>query len=454
MNSLFLTFGLLTPALSPTPAAPRVDPVASRGAVAAAQPNPDDKSIFGEPLYVNGKRVSDEEIKRFLIYGPCGNMLELARLTLIADDQLGLMAVEAAEAAVKQPATAAAQAEVEKREAPARAAAEATIQQRESATPFATPEERQQAFEAELKKELAKVWPNEGERQKLYDTVFKREYDKLFKSPDALKKALEAEIIKQKSLLHEKLDVSDAEVEKEFDATIAEFKVRYPVLDVPAEISRAYRTVDWYRKDLRTMLYFDRVFLPPNPEEWPIVTREAVRADSGDILVEDAKQSYESRRKVVEKTGGPLPKEDVIYTNMMRQIVRDAVYGLVDFKTAGDGIAPDLVLWADTNGDGKPELTITIDEMWSKVSDTVLAQEIADAKQWFVTSMATADRLQADGHLLSPQDCAKAFAGMVKQYGGQAFNLEQMATKTLYFPSLETYRQYYGLMEGDRKSVV
>jgi hypothetical protein len=383
MNLILVSFALLTPSLpahalvqSAAPAQPGA--VAGPAKAATAQPAPDDgKSSFGEPLYVNGKRITDRQIKLHLIYGACARMVDLAKINLIVEDQISRTAIENAESEIK-----------------------------------------------------------------------KRETEKPFASADERKKALDAEIQKQKSRAHEKYNVSDEEVEKEFNATVADFKQKYPVLDVPAEVSRAFRTVDWYRKELRQSLIFDNVFLPPNPDEWPVVTKEAVRADSGDILVEDAKTSYETRKKAAEKNGGVFPKEDVIYVNMMRQIVRDAVFGLVDFKYASDGIADNLCLWADTNGDGKPELTITIDEMWNKVSDTVAQTEIDDAKQWYITSTATRDRLEKEGVLLSRDDCGKAMAALLKQFEGSTLNLEQLATKTFYFPSLESYKDYYCMLES------
>src|SRR6185295_4983972 len=75
------------------------------------------------------------------------------------------------------------------------------------------------------------------------------------------------------------------------------------------------------------------------------------------------------------------------------------------------------------------------------------------AKQWFVTSTATADRLKDEGFLLSPEDCAKAQAGLLKQFEGSLNNLDQLATKSFFFPSLEAYRVYYCLMEGFKKSM-
>jgi hypothetical protein len=115
---------------------------------------------------------------------------------------------------------------------------------------------------------------------------------------------------------------------------------------------------------------------------------------------------------------------------------------------------PNTVAVADVNGDGKPDLTITVDDMWSKVSDTVSQNEIDEAKQWYVTSTATEDRLKKDGKLLSPEDCAKSLATLMKTYESSANQLEQLtqlATRSYFFPSVETYRKYYCLFEGFRQ---
>jgi len=45
-------------------------------------------SMFGEPLYVNGRRVSDDEIKLALIYGPCRMMVDLLKVGLLMEDEI------------------------------------------------------------------------------------------------------------------------------------------------------------------------------------------------------------------------------------------------------------------------------------------------------------------------------------------------------------------------------
>jgi hypothetical protein len=394
---------------APTPAPiqllrPEAQPAQVTGpAPAVSKPAVEDSqtSIFGEPLYVNGKRVTDDQIKLFLIYGPCRTLFELARNAVVIEDELRRRAVDATEAEIKR-----------------------------------------------------------------------REGEKPFGSPDARKAASEAELKNQLQQLHEKNAVSDVEIQKEIDRMVTDFKKNYPALDLDAEVNRAYRTADWYQQQLRQSILFDHVFLPDNPDEWPVVTTEAVRADSGDVLIEDAYDSYKNRKEMAQKynadqrakaeeakTKGQefhpdeivIAKEDPFFMGMMRDIVRMAVYKLVDFKSAGDGLPDTTALWADTDADGKPELVVSTDELWNQVKETVSQTEIDEAKQWFVTSIATHDRLEKDGFLLNPGDCSAALTAREGEFENATFNLETLATSTYYFPSVQTYREYYCMMEGFKK---
>lgn len=390
-SALLLTLAIQTGPLAqalrseprtPAPGAQDAQAAAQGGAVGPVlgqKPAPADSktSIFGEPLYVNGKRISDEDIQLHILYGPARLMLEMYKVGLIVDDQIRRTAIE--------------NAEVE-------------IARREAEAPFASPEARAEALKAATELQMSRL----KERYTLDEQLFQEEYDE----------------------------------------TIKEFRENYPVLDVPAEIARAFRSLDWYRTQLRQTLMFDRVFLPANPEEWPIVTLEAVRADSGEILVEDAKTSFQTRTQMMEKHGlKKLPKEDPIYVTMMRQIVRDAMFGLCDFRTQPDA-PPGIALWGDADGDGKPEVEVSIAKLWDEVKDTVNQTEIDEAKHWYVTSVATRDRELKEGILLSDQDCRANIDEFVKQFDNTYFSLEILATKTYYFPSVESYKRYHCMFEG------
>ncbi len=379
-----------------------------------------ESSIFGEPLYVNGTRISDAEIQRYLIYGPCRLQLELFRVGLIIEDELDRRSREEANVAVEPMVGPAAQ-----------EAAESAIAAKEATQPFESPEARAKALEQEVARRRA---------TRLQDAAVVAEWTKKRKA--------------ERQLLDEQLVPTEEEFEAEFQRTLDEFKKTYPVLNIEAEVSRAFRSVPWYRDNLRQTLFFDRVFYPENPDEWPITTIESVRADSPDeVLLIDAHQSYKMRKEHAEKTGEPLPKEDNMYTQMMRQIVRDAMFATIDWKSAFDGLPSDLVLTADRDFDGKADLVVRTAELWEKVKDTVAPSEVDEAKRWFVTSRATHDQLQKDGTLLSDAERAAALDALKKQFEGTYFNIDIMATQTYYFPSTESFLEYHMMLEGYRKKL-
>lgn len=55
--------------------------------VEAATTAPAQASVFGEPLVVNGVRISDMAIKRFLVYGPGRNALDARKLQILMDHE-------------------------------------------------------------------------------------------------------------------------------------------------------------------------------------------------------------------------------------------------------------------------------------------------------------------------------------------------------------------------------
>lgn len=336
----------------------------------------DGKSVFGKPLYVNGRRVTDNEIKQWIIYsGPCRPMLDDFKINLIVDEELKHRAQEFA----------------------AKRASEV-----EKDRPFASPEERQ--------------------------------------------KFLTEETARQHAQLVQEFTISQDDMQKEWDRTVADFKRKYPLLDATTEISRAYRAPDWYRVQIEETLRFDRVFLPDDPETWPTVTVQAVINDSGMEMFDDAKVSYEMRKRWQEEQGGDLPPEDTIYAQMLRQIVRDALFSVIDFRTVFDGLPDTEVLTADVDGDHKADLTVTTDAVWKRIAPSVSEEEIRDAKAYCIARYATMDRLAKDGNPPTPEDRAKVMADVRKALEGTYLNLDILAMQTQYFPSPETYLEYQTLI--------
>jgi len=63
-------------------------------AVAQDAAQTEESSIFGAPLVVNGKRIPDAEIKRYIVYGHAAPVLESARLRILVDQELELREID------------------------------------------------------------------------------------------------------------------------------------------------------------------------------------------------------------------------------------------------------------------------------------------------------------------------------------------------------------------------
>lgn len=269
-------------------------------------------------------------------------------------------------------------------------------------------------------------------------------------------------------------EVDDEEFQRLFDKKISEFKSKYPEettgLSVETEIARAYRSIEWYRRELRQEIQFDKVFVPDNPDLWPDLTYEALREEAGDILIKDFRDSY-GRRKLDYETrlaawklkveaedpqAGPEPEmvaEDSMYRSILRQIVRDTVYKVVDSRTAAEGLPSDLICTMDFDWDGKPELTLTTEQMWGIVGDTITEVEISDARQFLALIEATRQRLAAENKLMSDEAAAAKIEEIKAGFQSSMFDLGSIAVGAHQFPSVEAYAAYIPLIESYKISV-
>lgn len=297
----------------------------------------------------------------------------------------------------------------------------------------------------------------------------------------------------------EHLTPSEEAFTKIYDKKISEFQERFPTLDLPAEVRRAYRNMDWYRRELQMDLVFDNTFIPDNPEYWPAITFEALRAEAGEILIDDFKASYERRtnfyaeslaawedakvtypervkayeaelaewerkRTAGEEIGDQparpeergdepeFPEEDGMYRSILRQMVRDMLFKTAETKTAIDGIPSEIVMTLDINGDGDVEYTWRTDELWADIKDTVSEKELADTKMFLAKMEASRQRMEGEKILLTETDARAAFEAKEGGAGFQSaqFNIGMVAVGNHQFPSVEAYGEYFRVLESHR----
>ena len=295
----------------------------------------------------------------------------------------------------------------------------------------------------------------------------------------------------------EGLNPSDEQFTAIYDKKISEFQERFPTLDLAAEVGRAYRNMDWYRRELRMDLVFDNIYIPDNPEQWPAVTFEALRAEAGEILIDDFKQSYERRTNYYaeqlalweeakatypdrlkaheaelalwegHRTGDQparpeepgeepaFPQEDAMYRSILRQMVRDMLFKTASTKTSIDGLPDEIVMTLDINSDGTVEYTWHTDELWEDVKDTVSEKEINDAKHFLAKLESARQRMAGEEFLLTEDDARTIFETNEDGAGFQSaqFNIGMVAVGNHQFPSVEAYGDYFRILESHRGRV-
>src|SRR5258706_11791715 len=167
--------------LAPTAsAAPALQGVGPTPAAAADSKT----SMFGQPLYVNGRRVTDDEIKLALIYGPCRPVLDLSKIGLIIEDEISRRCDEKA------------QAEIAAKEKEAGDKADAAVSAADKEKPFATKEILEKAASEVAAKDKSGAFLTPEIQSAAEQAVAEQAKTKAFATP-AERDAAKAKIVQQ-----------------------------------------------------------------------------------------------------------------------------------------------------------------------------------------------------------------------------------------------------------------
>ena len=242
-----------------------------------------------------------------------------------------------------------------------------------------------------------------------------------------------------------KYDVPPAKIATSLEKQRTEFKGRYPSLDFPTEVGRAFLSLELYKEQMIQTLQFDRLFFPDNPDDWPPLTTEAIIQGTGTTdFVEDAKDSYRHRhQQQLEQGLDEIPEDDPIFTEYLRSLVLESLTDFSVIVTNPDELSDEDIVTVD----GTP---IKIDEIFEKIKPHVTEDKIAEARL-FVTLLHLARKdLEASGDLMTEEEFAQVWAPgiplrqVVKQQ-------DMLARNVLGWPSVESYVYYLRIQWSLRK---
>ena len=244
-----------------------------------------------------------------------------------------------------------------------------------------------------------------------------------------------------------KLVVTDAELQKALDKSRKDFLLKYPTLDFPTEVARAFLHVDIYKHELRRTLLFDKVFFPEDPNTWPDVTTQAIiLASGGTAFVDDAKESYAQRKQVqIAQNLEDLPPDDPILVDTLRQWLLDSLNQYTVTEYHADKLPADVLITVE----GAP---VTVDEIWTLIQPHVTWENVADARR-FLAQMAAVERdLEQRGALMSVEEFETNF---MPGYGFKEAiaSYEMVAVVLQGFPSMHADMRYERALRSYRKVI-
>ncbi len=243
------------------------------------------------------------------------------------------------------------------------------------------------------------------------------------------------------------LVVSDAEFDKALEKTRKDFLQKYPTLDFPIEVGRAFLSLDIYKVELRRTMLFDKVFFPEDPAKWPSVTVEAViLASNGRAFVDDSIESYAARKQMqIDQKLEDLPPEDPILVDTLRSWLLESLNQFAVVESDLGKLPPDTLMIVE----GVPVKTAAL---WNMIEPYVTWENVADMRR-FLTQMAVAEHdLVKRDMLISQEEFEKNFTPNVP-YKDALSNYEMVAIVLYGFPSMQADIRYERLLRSYLKLI-
>lgn len=237
----------------------------------------------------------------------------------------------------------------------------------------------------------------------------------------------------------EAVEYSEGEMEAYLKELEAEIKEQYPEGEVGMD------DVLWGlggadpRERLRAMQLFGKLYLPENPELFPPITLESIRAmQGGEEIVQHYHESWEEAQK---DPSAPKKKKNVAERTFDDAILQGIVAHLNETARIERRPAPG-VLYRVNGSD------ITVDSVWKAIQTRVSMYDVRAAKQWIVNLTLLPAALGKNGAWLNDEAAAAAYEVHSGPYKDSIFSRERIAVLIKHFPSVEAYQDYRRIYES------
>lgn len=374
----------------------------------------DGTSMFGEALYVNGRRITDMEIKRFLCYGKGRNALEARKLGTLMQQEWELREYETRNA---------------------------LLDERYEGRAL---EDLGDAEQAELKtlvdQELAKYQFNVEE----YEDRLAREEKDFYERYPTL--SLDTEIARAyqstqwyKDQVRQTLQFDDLFFKGHPDEwpaiTIEATHAGSPNFDLIEDYAKNHviRLDLWHQKRAET--------------EAQLLASEFGGQQADALAPEDAARL---KKMVDDEHGRFEPREDEMMMGLLRDFVMGALNDLVEVKTSIDGLPADILMTIEGGGF---EAELLTEDVYQEMKHAFTPEDIAEAKKYLAILEATRQKLSGMDALMSNDAFRAEFAEQTNMLQDTMFQMDFLALQGHLFPSVESYYNHLLLMTSYRATI-
>lgn len=233
--------------------------------------------------------------------------------------------------------------------------------------------------------------------------------------------------------------VTEEDVLQQLSPMKNKFETEHPGVDFWQVVRSQFGlSKETFLQQQRESLLFDRVFFPGSVNDWPDITKEAIKAqtqsDHGPKFLEQLAKATEG----LDEKGQPKKLPD-FWVSMMRQFVQKGLRSWSDIRYASHGLPAHVVLRVN-------DLEWTTVEAFEFIKKGLFVQELERAMQEVVVREALRQELVSKGAYINDEEFLRRYDEYRQPYDSTPFTVEMIATRFKGYPCLEAFRARWRLI--------
>lgn len=225
--------------------------------------------------------------------------------------------------------------------------------------------------------------------------------------------------------------LSPEEDQAAFEEVIKGIRDQYPNIPVEDVLASNKISIESLKRQLTQTRRFDRIFLPADPDAWPVTTEAALESKMGAEMVAQMKVNWKARKDVVGEAEADPGR--AMWDNLMRQMVIQALESNAEVQTASDGLP--VAVAQRVNG-----LDTLVADVWSEVRSIIHPEAVKRVRLYLARLEAVKQDLVKNDSWLSDEEFNAMYAEEQKIGEAGMMNLQMIVISMRRFPSMDAYK--------------